>query len=130
MDCTFHPHLDEEAGKSVVRTLADVLSKLVMQNTELGRDNRRCPNSGAAPAGDQHSRLLERIFRYASCSGECFVLALVYIDRLIKRRDFVLTSLNVHRIIITAVMLAAKFLTTSTSTTPTMPRLEACPASK
>lgn len=50
-----------------------------------------------------------RIYKYASCSPECFVLALVYIDRLIQRNSLLLTSLNVHRIIITAVMLAAKF---------------------
>lgn len=52
---------------------------------------------------------LERILKFASCSNQCFVLALVYIDRLIQRNNFVLSSLNVHRIIITSVMLAAKF---------------------
>lgn len=42
-----------------------------------------------------------RILKYAACSSECFVLALVYIDRLIQRNDLVLSTLNVHRIIIT-----------------------------
>ena len=50
-----------------------------------------------------------RIHKYASCSNECFVLALVYIDRLIQRNNFLLTELNVHRVVITAVLLAAKF---------------------
>ena len=36
-------------------------------------------------------------------------MALVYIDRLIQRNSITLTSLNVHRVLITAVMLAAKF---------------------
>ena len=52
---------------------------------------------------------LNRIFKYASCSYECFVLALIYIDRVIQRNSFVVNSLNVHRVVITAVMLAAKF---------------------
>jgi hypothetical protein len=52
---------------------------------------------------------LQRINKYASCSSECFVLALIYIDRLIQRNNFVLTELNVHRVVITAVLLAAKF---------------------
>jgi hypothetical protein len=52
---------------------------------------------------------LYRIHKYASCSNECFVLALVYIDRLIQRNNFLLTELNVHRVVITAVLLAAKF---------------------
>ena len=47
--------------------------------------------------------------KYASSSPECFVLALVFIDRLIARNTLLLTSFNVHRIIISAVMLAAKF---------------------
>lgn len=51
------------------------------------------------------SRLTHRsrrsIHKYASCSSECFVLALVYIDRLIQRNNVILSSLNVHRIIIT-----------------------------
>jgi len=36
-------------------------------------------------------------------------LALVYIDRLIQRNNFLLTELNVHRVVVTAVLLAAKF---------------------
>lgn len=50
-----------------------------------------------------------RIHKYASCSNECFVLALIYIDRLIQRNNFLLTELNVHRVVITAILLAAKF---------------------
>ena len=37
------------------------------------------------------------------------MLALIYIDRLIRRNNFLLTELNVHRVVITAVLLAAKF---------------------
>ena len=37
------------------------------------------------------------------------MLALVYIDRLIGKGGFELSSLNVHRVIITSVLLAAKF---------------------
>jgi hypothetical protein len=50
-----------------------------------------------------------RIHKYASCSNECFILALIYIDRLIQSNNFLLTELNVHRVVITAVLLAAKF---------------------
>ena len=37
------------------------------------------------------------------------MLALIYIDRLIQRNNFILSGLNVHRVVITSVMLAAKF---------------------
>jgi hypothetical protein len=36
-------------------------------------------------------------------------LALIYIDRLIQRNNFLLTELNVHRVVISAILLAAKF---------------------
>uniref|UniRef100_A0A7N0T3T5 Cyclin n=1 Tax=Kalanchoe fedtschenkoi TaxID=63787 RepID=A0A7N0T3T5_KALFE len=53
---------------------------------------------------------LERIFTYSSCSPSCFVIARIYIDRLLKRQSMHLTSLNVHRLLITGIMVAAKFM--------------------
>jgi hypothetical protein len=50
-----------------------------------------------------------RILKYASCSNSCFILSLIYIDRLIQRNSFVLSELNVHRVVITSILLAAKF---------------------
>lgn len=45
---------------------------------------------------------LHSISKYACCSGECFVLALVYIDRIIQSNPtFVVNSLNIHRLLIT-----------------------------
>lgn len=58
---------------------------------------------------NQSQHGVNRIHLYGRCSPSCFVLALVYIDRLIQRDGFVLVSLNIHRIIITSLMIAAKF---------------------
>lgn len=44
---------------------------------------------------------LERIRRYSRCSDACFVMTLVYVDRLIETKNLMLTSLNVHRLLIT-----------------------------
>lgn len=53
---------------------------------------------------------LDRISKYFGCSNECFVLSLVYIDRIVKlHEEFEINMLNIHRLIITSVMLAAKF---------------------
>jgi len=47
---------------------------------------------------------------FAPCSNSCFIIALIYIDRIIQNHtDFVLNSLSVHRMLITSVMLATKF---------------------
>ncbi|KAF8817894.1 cyclin2 related protein [Cardiosporidium cionae] len=53
---------------------------------------------------------LKRIAKYFRCSNECFVLSLVYIDRIVKLHDeFAVSILNIHRLLVTSVMLAAKF---------------------
>ena len=53
---------------------------------------------------------LERIFWYSDCSPSCFVVALAYLDRFRDGCHIHITALNVHRLLITTVMLAAKFL--------------------
>ncbi|XWS64552.1 hypothetical protein CRYUN_Cryun05aG0013900 [Craigia yunnanensis] len=55
-------------------------------------------------------RYTKRIFKYSKCSNSCFVVALIYIDRFLQRMNAYLTSLNVHRLLITSVMVAAKFM--------------------
>lgn len=56
-------------------------------------------------------KYLERIYKYTSCSPSCFVVAYAFIDRLVYRQpDQPVTSLNVHRLLITSILLAAKTL--------------------
>lgn len=50
---------------------------------------------------------LERFRKFSNCSDACFLVALVYLDRIVKR-GFFLTALNVHRVILTCVLLATK----------------------
>ena len=45
---------------------------------------------------------LERITKYAPCSSQCYTVALIYINRLCDfNPDFVVSSINVHRLLIT-----------------------------
>lgn len=47
-------------------------------------------------------KYLERIMKYCHCSDECYVLALVYLDRIVhKNPSFFISSHNVHRLLIT-----------------------------
>lgn len=100
---------DASEGKAVVAVLAAVLEKLVKSNSHVKTgDNVTKFHALKAPA-ISIEQYLERIHKYASCSTECFILALIYIDRLIQRNDFILSELNVHRVCVTAILLAAKF---------------------
>eukprot|EP00828_Plagiopyla_frontata_P037595 TRINITY_DN4937_c0_g1_i2.p3 TRINITY_DN4937_c0_g1~~TRINITY_DN4937_c0_g1_i2.p3 ORF type:complete len:115 (-),score=18.20 TRINITY_DN4937_c0_g1_i2:220-564(-) len=44
------------------------------------------------------------------CSQECFVLALIYLDRITQISPaYTINDFNIHRLIITSVVIAAKF---------------------
>lgn len=98
-------------GMAIVQVLAAVLDRLVGANASIARaDPGQITKFHALKApGIRIQQYLERVHKYASCSNECFILALIYIDRLIQRNNFLLTELNVHRVVITAILLAAKF---------------------
>lgn len=51
-----------------------------------------------------------RIFKYSCCSPSCFVVAHIYMEKFIQRTNAIITSLNVHRLLITSVMVAAKYM--------------------
>ncbi len=53
---------------------------------------------------------LARVHQYADCSESCFVLAFIYIDRVLQRNpNFVLGMKSVHRLLLTAAVLAIKY---------------------
>ncbi|GAB5354032.1 hypothetical protein AAMO2058_000085000 [Amorphochlora amoebiformis] len=101
----------DKTGKAIVPVLACVLSQLCARNDQLTLDPKYVSKFHALrPPGITIRDYLERIAKYAACSGECFVLALVYIDRIIQSNpNFVVNSLNIHRLLITSVMISAKF---------------------
>lgn len=54
---------------------------------------------------------LERIFKYANCSPSCFIVAYVYLDRFTQKQPLLpINSFNVHRLLITSVLVSAKFM--------------------
>lgn len=57
------------------------------------------------------SAYISRIFRYAPCSTECFVTSLVYIHRILEAKGLAFLQIaTVHRLLISAVLLASKYL--------------------
>jgi hypothetical protein len=66
------------------------------------------------PSIDIHA-YLARILKYCPCANECFLSLLVYFDRMSKNafaltgHPFSIDSFNIHRLIISGVMVASKF---------------------
>jgi len=53
---------------------------------------------------------LSRLYTYFQCSEVCFLFSFIYIDRVLDAHpDFVISNLNLHRLVLTCVTVAAKF---------------------
>jgi len=100
-----------EDTNGLVTVLSNVLCQLVGQNdmVPLNRKDITIFHAQRPPTISIKS-YLERIVKYSPCSPECYVLALIYIDRIIQQNaHFQLTSLNAHRLLITSVLVASKY---------------------
>jgi len=104
--------MGDKGAVGIVPVLSCILNQLCVSNDKV-RFNPKESNSKfhalRIPAIGLKEYLI-RIAKYSGCSTECFVLALVYIDRIIQGSpNFVVNSYSIHRLIIASVMLAAKF---------------------
>lgn len=66
-------------------------------------------HSESVPPMSIHDYLM-RIAKYFQCSNECFVLSLVYIDRIGKQSpEFAISEFSMHRLQLTSIIVALKF---------------------
>ena len=102
---------DAAAQEHIIELLGTLLDKTVQRNDGLGRKSdlpefeagKACPLTASA--------YLKRIMKYGCCSPCCVVVGLMYLQRLKQRNPTVcLTSGNMQRLLLTSVMVAAKFL--------------------
>ncbi|KAJ6853360.1 putative cyclin-P1-1 [Iris pallida] len=113
---------DDESSRPAPRVLsmvAHVLERLVSRNELVAAAAEYRPAAGRGLEGFCGSRApsigigsyLERIHRLAGCSPSCFVVGFAFIDRAAHRRPgSMVASLNVHRLILTSVLVASKVL--------------------
>lgn len=102
----------------VVAALAGILERVANRNDAAAA----AEFSAVAPAsafrattkpGISVRAYMARIARFAGCSPACYVVAYVYLDRFLRRgRRLALAvdSYSVHRLLITAVLAAVKFM--------------------
>ncbi|PWZ19180.1 Cyclin-P3-1 [Zea mays] len=109
-----HSQKDNAEFPKVLLLLSAYLDKTVQQNEEL-LDSSKIKESTTIFHGQRVPELsiklyAERIFKYAKCSPSCFVLALIYMERYLQQPNIYMTSFSVHRLLITSVVVAAKFI--------------------
>ncbi|KAF5746046.1 cyclin family protein [Tripterygium wilfordii] len=123
----FEPSNFEPTTPRVLTILSFVLERIVARNDQLADGLSQQVNGvsyGSARLGKSLNvfhgvrapnisipNYLERIYKYTNCSPSCFVVGFVYIDRLVhKHPDSLVVSLNVHRLLVTSIMVASKML--------------------
>jgi len=110
------PRLDMEVNQKkrshLVEILSHVLNELCNQPHTLGfnQSDRSCFDS-VQPPPIKLECYLKRIAKFSGCSIESLIFSLIYIDRLIISSDnsFLVTSSNVHRLLLASVLVAVKF---------------------
>ncbi|KAI9160742.1 hypothetical protein LWI28_011127 [Acer negundo] len=106
-------HLDEEMMPRVINVLSSLLQRVAESNdlTRRFQPQRISAFHGLTRPTISVESYLERIFKYANCSSSCYVVAYVYLDRFAHRQPSLpINSFNVHRLLITSVLVSAKFM--------------------
>lgn len=97
------------AGEQFIVGLGHVLSRWVEHTSSEGTGKATHFHSARKPSMSIKN-YLQRIHKYFACSDESYVLALVFIDRIGKvDPSMFVCDLNVHRLLVIAVMVAVKF---------------------
>lgn len=98
----------------VVSVVSSVLERAIQKNESLLQASKKKDVvtifHGSRVPSLSIRQYIERIFKYSSCSHSCFVVAYIYIDRFLQQLNAYLTSLNAHRLLITSIMIASKFI--------------------
>ncbi|XVE56452.1 hypothetical protein DITRI_Ditri04bG0010500 [Diplodiscus trichospermus] len=105
--------LEQQAVPKIITFLSSLLQRVAESNDS---SRRFQPQKISAFQGLTRPTIsigsyLERIFKYANCSPSCFVVAYVYLDRFVQMQPCLpINSFNVHRLLITSVLVSAKFM--------------------
>jgi hypothetical protein len=95
----------------LITFLSSVLEKVAESNDETQQKQKISVFHGETRPNISIQSYLERIFKYANCSSSCIIVAYVYLDRFTRLQPSLpINSFNVHRLLITSVMVAAKFM--------------------
>ena len=97
---------------SSITSTADILQKIVAINDKNTADDHTTALTrffAARPPAICIENYARRLANQSKCSHQCFILAIIYVDRLVAR-GMMVNSRSVHRILLTCLLIAIKFL--------------------
>ena len=96
--------------KNLLKEISEILTSIIQNN----RKNRNGKNDNS-PFVHEHAPKISifdyllRIQKYSNIENSSFIIALIYIDRICTKKRIILTKYNIHRILFTAILIAAKY---------------------
>ncbi|KAI3796682.1 hypothetical protein L1987_39361 [Smallanthus sonchifolius] len=102
----------------VISVLASLIERTLARNQRIGRNVKHNGSKTCVRVFDCNETpdmtiqsYLERIFRYTRAGPSVYVVAYVYIDRFCQSLpEFRISARNVHRLLITTIMVASKYV--------------------
>ncbi|XP_071701512.1 cyclin-U2-1-like [Rutidosis leptorrhynchoides] len=102
----------------VIAVLASLIERTLARNERISRKCGMSKTCSKVRVFDCHETpdmtiksYLERIFKYTKAGPSVYVVAYVYIDRFcLSQPEFRITGQNVHRLLITTIMVASKYV--------------------
>jgi len=107
-----HTQHEENYKVIIAPVVAYHLTHLVSINDKF--EETPTPFNAQQPPDISVNDYLARIIKYTPCSAECYILALIFIDRIIEKKRIRVDSLNVHRFLLLSVMISSKILDDTT----------------
>lgn len=99
-------HADEDGR--LVAGLAMAVANMASLAAEAAK-GESCFDYGGVPPLSLEA-YAARLHQYLGCSGTCYVLALIYLDRIVLRcPDLVVSEFTCHRLLLASIVVAAKF---------------------
>ncbi|KAI9493069.1 cyclin-domain-containing protein [Zychaea mexicana] len=111
------PHFDlaNHPPPETINMITGLLERITKTNDKLQASNGSADkqytafHSRSVPTIGIHA-YLSRILKYCPCTNECFLSLLVYFDRMSRNSSCLrITSFNIHRLVISGIMVASKF---------------------
>ena len=116
-DCSDHSDTETNTSKDesiipeFLEEVSSVLISIINQNRQIPYDKNKTDKAFSHPSPPKISILdyLSRIQKYLNLNNSTFIIALIYIDRVCKKNSIALTKYNIHRFLLSAILIAIKY---------------------
>jgi len=105
---------ERKCDKKIIKTISNIITEIVEENKFLNLSKetldlqKKLSFFSKIPASVTIIKYIERIIKYSHIEESTFIISLIYIDRICEYNNIILTEGNIHRILISSIIMAIK----------------------